>query len=133
MLYSTFHGNRNTRNGILQEDTTIEEYKLKKAEENQNLIVQRSGLVILPEQGYIPGSPDGIVSVSTGETGLKKLWFDFNCNFTLIYSRQKLLFNDACQRLIGFECNKYFIYMRPVSPVDTETIPSGLPGMYLCS
>jgi hypothetical protein len=70
MLYSTFHGNRNTRNGILQEDTTIEEYKLKKAEENENVIVQRSGLVILPEQRYIPGSPDGIVSVSTGETGL---------------------------------------------------------------
>jgi hypothetical protein len=56
MLYSTFHGNRNTRNGILQEDTTIEEYKLKKAEENENVIVQRSGLVILPEQRYIPGS-----------------------------------------------------------------------------
>jgi hypothetical protein len=39
MLYSTFHGNRHTRNGILQEDTTIEEYKLKKAEENENVIV----------------------------------------------------------------------------------------------
>ena len=50
MLYSTLHGNRHTRNGILQEDTTIEEYKLNKAEENENVIVQRSGLVILPEQ-----------------------------------------------------------------------------------
>jgi hypothetical protein len=39
MLYSTFHGNRHTRNDILQEDTTIEEYKLKKAEENENVIV----------------------------------------------------------------------------------------------
>jgi hypothetical protein len=35
--------------------------------------------------------------------------------------------------LIGFECNKFFISTRPVSPVDTETIPSGLPAMYLCS
>jgi hypothetical protein len=33
MVYSTFHGNRRTRNGMLQEDNTIEEYKLKKAEE----------------------------------------------------------------------------------------------------
>jgi hypothetical protein len=33
-------------------------------------IVQRSGLVIHPEQRCIAGSPDGIVSVSTGETGL---------------------------------------------------------------
>jgi hypothetical protein len=41
MLYSTFHGNRHTRNGVLQEDTTIEEYKLKKAEENENVIVHR--------------------------------------------------------------------------------------------
>jgi hypothetical protein len=56
-------------NGILQEDTTIEEYKLKKAEENENVIVHRSGLVIHPEQRYLAGSPDGIVSVSTGETG----------------------------------------------------------------
>lgn len=70
MLYSTFHGNRHTRNGILQEDTTIEEYKLKKAEDNENVIVHRSGLVIHPEQRYLAGSPDGIVSVSTGETGL---------------------------------------------------------------
>jgi hypothetical protein len=73
MLYSTFHGNRHTRNGILQEDTTIEEYKLKKAEENENVIVHRSGLVIHPEQRYIAGSPDGIVSVSTGETGLVEI------------------------------------------------------------
>ena len=70
MLYSTFHGNLHTRNGILQEDTTIEEYKLKKAEENENVIVQRSGLVVHPEQRYIAGRPDGIVSVSTEETGL---------------------------------------------------------------
>jgi hypothetical protein len=34
------------------------------------VIVHRSGLVIHPEQRYIAGSPDGIVSVSTGETGL---------------------------------------------------------------
>ena len=43
---------------------------MKKAEENENVIVQRSGLVIHPEQRCIAGSPDGIVSVSTGETGL---------------------------------------------------------------
>ena len=30
MLYSSFSGNHHTRNGILQEDTTIEEYKLTK-------------------------------------------------------------------------------------------------------
>jgi hypothetical protein len=30
MLYSSFSGNHHTRNGILQEDTTIEEYKLIK-------------------------------------------------------------------------------------------------------
>lgn len=53
MLYSTSHGNRHTRNGILQEDTTIEEYKLKKAEEKENVIVHRSGLVIHPEQMYL--------------------------------------------------------------------------------
>jgi ribosomal protein L13 len=31
MLYSSFSGNHHTRNGILQEDTTIEEYKLIKS------------------------------------------------------------------------------------------------------
>jgi hypothetical protein len=40
--------NHHTQNGILQEDTTIKEYKLKKAEENDNVCVQRSGLVIHP-------------------------------------------------------------------------------------
>ena len=35
--------------------------------------VHRSGLVIHPEQRYIAGSPDGIVSVSTGETGLLEI------------------------------------------------------------
>jgi hypothetical protein len=47
--------------------------KLKKAEENENVIVHRSGLVIHPKQRYIAGSPDGIVSVSTGETGLVEI------------------------------------------------------------
>ena len=31
MLYSSFSGNHHTRNGILEEDTTIEEYKLIKS------------------------------------------------------------------------------------------------------
>jgi hypothetical protein len=39
----------------------------------ENVIVHRSGLVIHPEQRYIAGSPDGIVSVSTGETGLVEI------------------------------------------------------------
>jgi hypothetical protein len=48
MLYSTFHGNRHTRNGILQEDTTIEEYKLKKAEECYIVTVSACIFEILP-------------------------------------------------------------------------------------
>jgi len=126
MLYSTFHGNRHTRNGILQEDTTIEEYKLKKAEENENVIVHRSGLVIHPEQRYIAGSPDGIVSVSTGETGLVEiknllhskpinLWqASLNKNFCLENINGKLQLKPnhnyfyQCQGLLNI-CNKDWI------------------------
>ena len=88
MLYSTFHGNRHTRNGVLQEDTTIEEYKLKKAEENENVIVHRSGLVIHPEQRYIAGSPDGIVFVSTGETGLIEIKKTYYTQSLSIFGKQ---------------------------------------------
>jgi hypothetical protein len=70
MLYSSFSGNHHTRNGILQEDTTIEEYKLTKAEENDNVCVQRCGLVFHPTHKYLAGSPDGIVSSSTHGRGL---------------------------------------------------------------
>ncbi|CAC5417661.1 unnamed protein product [Mytilus coruscus] len=68
ILYSSFSGNRHTRYGINQEDTTIEEYKLKKAEENENVSVERPGLVIHHTNKYLAASPDGIVSISTGET-----------------------------------------------------------------
>ena len=70
LLYTSFRGNHHTRNGILQEDTTIEEYKLKKAEESQNVCVEKSGLVIHPTHKFLAGSPDGIVTTSTGECGL---------------------------------------------------------------
>jgi hypothetical protein len=70
LLYSSFHRNRHTRNGILQEDTTIEEYKLKKAEEKENITVSRSGLTIHPEYKFLAGSPDGMVRTSTGKSGI---------------------------------------------------------------
>jgi hypothetical protein len=70
MLYSSFNGNRHTRNGILQENTTIEENKLKKAEENENVCVKPCGLVIHPTYKYVHASPDGRVCNSTGEIGL---------------------------------------------------------------
>ncbi|CAG2236224.1 unnamed protein product [Mytilus edulis] len=70
ILYSTFTGNYHTRKGILEEETTIEEYKLKKAEESENVCVERSGLVIHPTQTFLAGSPDGLVSTSKGESGL---------------------------------------------------------------
>ncbi|VDI47752.1 Hypothetical predicted protein [Mytilus galloprovincialis] len=70
ILYSSFSGNRHTRNGINQEDSTIEEYKLKKAEENENVSVERSGLVIHYTNKYLAASPDGIVTISIGETGI---------------------------------------------------------------
>jgi hypothetical protein len=70
MLYSSFNGNRHTRNGILQENTTIEEYKLKKAEEKENVCVKPCGLVIHPTYKYLAASPDGIICNSTGEIGL---------------------------------------------------------------
>ncbi|VDI15012.1 Hypothetical predicted protein [Mytilus galloprovincialis] len=73
ILYSSFSGNRHTRNGINQEDTTIEDYKLKKAEENENVSVERSGLVIHHTDKYLAASPDGIVTISTGETGIIKI------------------------------------------------------------
>ena len=61
MLYSSFNGNRHTRNGILQENTTIVDYILKKAEENENVCVKPCGLVIHPTYKYLDASPDGIV------------------------------------------------------------------------
>ncbi|VDI61228.1 Hypothetical predicted protein [Mytilus galloprovincialis] len=70
LLYSQFKGNRHTRNGILQEDTTIEEYKLKKAEDNENIYVNKTGLVIHPTNKFLAASPDGIVTSSTDGTGL---------------------------------------------------------------
>jgi hypothetical protein len=70
MLYSSFNGNHHTRTGILQENTTIEENKLKKVEENENVCVNPCGLVIHPTYTYLDASPDGIVCNSTGEIGL---------------------------------------------------------------
>ena len=70
LLYSKFSGNRHTKNGLLQERSTIEEYKLKKAEESENVIVESSGLIIDKEHPYLAASPDGIVTSSTGEKGL---------------------------------------------------------------
>ncbi|VDI56718.1 Hypothetical predicted protein [Mytilus galloprovincialis] len=67
-----FTGNRHTIQGILEEDTTIEEYKLNKAEELENVCFERSGLVIHATQTFLAGSPDGLVSTSKGESDLKK-------------------------------------------------------------
>ena len=73
LLYSTFRGNRHTRNGILQEETTIEEYVLKKAEEGENLNVQPCGLVIHPVFKFLAASPDGLVIDSKGEKVLVEI------------------------------------------------------------
>jgi hypothetical protein len=40
------------------------------------------------------------------------------------------LFSVACQKLIGFECNKFFISIRPISPVEIHTMSSGLAAKY---
>jgi hypothetical protein len=48
-----------------------EEYKLKKAEENENVIVHHSDLVIHPEQRYIAGGPDSLGEASSGSRALK--------------------------------------------------------------
>jgi hypothetical protein len=96
------------------------------AEENENVIVHRSGLVIHPEQRYIAGNPDGIVSVSTGETGLVEiknllhskpinLWqASLNKNFCLENINGKLQLNPnhnyfyQCQGLLNI-CNTDWI------------------------
>lgn len=70
LLYSNFKGNRHTRNGLLQERSTIEEYKLRKAEENENVIVKDSGLVIDHNNNFLAASPDGFVYTSDGKKGL---------------------------------------------------------------
>nr|XP_034320463.1 uncharacterized protein LOC105318911 [Crassostrea gigas] len=70
LLYSNFKGNRHTRNGLLQERSTIEEYKLRKAEENKNVIVKDSGLVIDHNNNFLAASPDGFAYTSDGKMGL---------------------------------------------------------------
>ncbi|KAK3099893.1 hypothetical protein FSP39_011406 [Pinctada imbricata] len=70
LLYSNFQGNRHTRNGLLQEQTTVEEYVMRKAEQRENVTVKTTGLVISKTDKFLAGSPDGIVQNSSGEEGL---------------------------------------------------------------
>ncbi|XP_063414164.1 uncharacterized protein LOC134696586 isoform X2 [Mytilus trossulus] len=67
LLYSTFKGNRHTRNGLLQERTSIEEYTLKKAEQHENVTVKSTGLLIAHEHPFLAASADGIVSTGSGD------------------------------------------------------------------
>ncbi|KAK3104076.1 hypothetical protein FSP39_024231 [Pinctada imbricata] len=62
-------GNRHTRNGLLQERSIIEEYKMKKAEQNENITVESSGLVVDSKHNFLAASPDGIVRTPS-DTGL---------------------------------------------------------------
>ncbi|XP_062575148.1 uncharacterized protein LOC134237079 isoform X2 [Saccostrea cucullata] len=94
LLYSNFKGNRHTRNGLLQERSTIEEYKLKKAEENENVTVQESGLVIDHNHNFLAGSPDGIVYTANGEKGLIEIK-------NLIHNKPLNLF-EAADKITSF-------------------------------
>ncbi|KAK3102700.1 hypothetical protein FSP39_013237 [Pinctada imbricata] len=117
-----FTGNRNTKNGLLQERSTIEEYKLKKAEEGENVIVESSGLIISKDHPYLAGSPDGIVTTSSGNTGLIEIknllhskpinlhQASENSNFCLInkkgtlYLKENHIYYHQCQGLMNI-CN----------------------------
>jgi hypothetical protein len=70
LLYTKFRGNKNTRNGILQEKSTVEEYILKKAEEKENVVVESVGLVVHPVHKFLAASPDGVVVNASGSDGL---------------------------------------------------------------
>ena len=72
LLYSKFKGNQHTKNGLLQERTSAEEYKLRKAEESINVTVEQSGLVIDDDNPFLTASPDGIVNEG-GECGLLEI------------------------------------------------------------
>ncbi|KAK3089294.1 hypothetical protein FSP39_002467 [Pinctada imbricata] len=122
LLYMKFTGNRHTKNGLLQERSTIEEYKLKKAEEGENVIVESSGLIISKDHPYLAGSPDGIVTTSSGNTGLIEIknllhskpinlhQASENSNFCLInkkgtlYLKENHIYYHQCQGLMNI-CN----------------------------
>ncbi|CAG2245037.1 unnamed protein product [Mytilus edulis] len=55
---------RHTRKGMLGEDTTIEEYKLKNSKESENVCVERIALVIQSTQIFLAGSPGDLISTS---------------------------------------------------------------------
>ena len=61
MLYNNFQGNRYTVKGLKEERNAIQEYINKKKEQNLNVKVYSSGLVIDPQNNYLAASPDGVV------------------------------------------------------------------------
>ena len=61
LLYSKFTGNTATRWGILQEESTKEQYLECKKKESPDISAIPTGLVVSIEHPWLAGSPDGLV------------------------------------------------------------------------
>ena len=70
ILYGKFTGNRSTKIGLEKENITISEYKDVKKAENENVKVEKVGLVIDDANHFLGASPDGKVIVENGENSL---------------------------------------------------------------
>ncbi|CAG2204291.1 unnamed protein product [Mytilus edulis] len=105
LLYSKFRGTFHTKNGLLHERSTIEEYRLKKAEENVILTVESSGLIINNEHKFLAGSPDGIVIVGNGEKGLLEVK-------NLVHSKPINLFQAAANKNFCLEIRQDKLFLK---------------------
>ncbi|CAG2223801.1 unnamed protein product [Mytilus edulis] len=101
----TFRGTFHTKNGLLHERSTIEEYRLKKAEENVILTVESSGLIINNEHKFLAGSPDGIVIVGNGEKGLLEVK-------NLVHSKPINLFQAAANKNFCLEIRQDKLFLK---------------------
>jgi hypothetical protein len=100
LLYGTFRGNSATFNGLMQEKACIKEYKALKEDEEEGIIYEilPCGLVIHKQYMWLGATPDGIVKVSNGDTGLVEV--------KNVLDRKSVTFSQACKQIKDFclEC-----------------------------
>ena len=70
ILHSEFKGNKCTQLGLEKGAVTITEYVSQKKEQNENVNVEKMGLVVSQKSPFLAASPDGKVIDQNGNHGL---------------------------------------------------------------
>ena len=73
ILHSEFKGNKFTQLGLEKEAVTITEYVSQKKEQNENVKVEKMGLIVSQESPFLAASPDGKVIEQNGNHGLVEI------------------------------------------------------------